>query len=356
MNLSIESAPHIPRPVSVQNVMGLVLLALIPAILAHWWFFGPGILVQITLAGGFALAFEAAMLKLRKVPVRPFLTDFSAILTAVLFALCIPPLSPWWISLIGMFFAIVVAKHLYGGLGHNIFNPAMLGFAVVLIAFPKEMAAWLAPRDIAIHMPGLLETLKHVFAATLSHSQAAYDTLTQATPLDSIKNGLRQGLSQDEIHSQPIFGDFGGMGWEWIANWYALGGLFLLRKRIISWQVPAAVLLTTIAFSLPFYLYDSDVFLSPLQHVFSGGTMLGAFFIATDPVTGASTPRGRLIFGAGVAILMVLIRQFGAFPDGVAFGVLLMNSAAPLIDRLTIPRPYGAKKRLPVRINGNDDT
>ncbi len=343
MKLSIESAPHIPRPISVQKVMGLVMLALIPAILAHWWFFGPGILVQILLAVIFALAFEAAMLKARKVPVKPYLTDLSAALTGLLFALCVPPLAPWWIALLGMFFAIVVAKQLYGGIGNNIFNPAMLGFAVMLIAFPKEMSNWLAPRDIAIEVPGLWESVQYIFSGALSHSQAAYDTLTQATPLDAIKNGLRQGLAQSEIRSQPIFGDFGGMGWEWIANWYALGGLFLLKQRVITWRVPAAVILTTIAFSLPFYLYDSDVFLSPLQHLFSGGTLLGAFFIATDPVTGSSTPRGKLVFGAGVAILMVLIRQFGAFPDGVAFGVLLMNSAAPLIDRLTIPKPYGAK-------------
>jgi len=146
MKLSIESAPHIPRPVSVQKVMGLVILALLPAVLAHWWFFGPGILVQATLAIFFALAFEAAM---------PFLTDLSAVLTGLLFALCVPPLSPWWIALLGMFFAIVVAKQLYGGIGNNIFNPAMLGFAVMLIAFPRELSNWLAPRDIAIQVPGL---------------------------------------------------------------------------------------------------------------------------------------------------------------------------------------------------------
>ncbi len=345
MKLNIESAPHIPRPVSVQRVMGLVILALVPALLAHWWYFGPGIILQVTLAVIFALAFEAAMLTLRQVPVKPFITDLSAVLTAILFALCIPPLAPWWVTCLGMFFAIVVAKQLYGGIGHNIFNPAMLGFAVMLIAFPREMSNWLAPRDIAIEMPGLWDAIRYVFTGGLSASQTTYDTLTQATPLDAIKNGLHQARGLSEIRSQPIFGDFGGMGWEWIANWYAIGGLFLWRKRIITWHVPAAVILTTIAFSLPFYLYDSDIFLSPLQHLFSGGLMLGAFFIATDPVTGASSPRGKLVFGAGVAILTVLIRQFGAFPDGVAFGVLLMNSAAPLIDRLTIPAPYGGKAR-----------
>ena len=143
---------------------------------------------------------------------------------------------------------------------------------------------------------------------------------------------------------EDLFGDFGGLGWEWIANMYFIGGVFLVYKRIITWRIPAAVLLTTIAFSLPFNLYDADHFIGPLQHIFSGGLMLAAFFIATDPTSGCSSHKGQLIFGAGVAIMTILVREFGNYPDGVAFGVLLMNMAAPLIDRLTIPKPFGAKK------------
>jgi len=171
-----------------------------------------------------------------------------------------------------------------------------------------------------------------------------FDTLTQATPLDSIKTGINQEYSMSEITSNPLFGDFGGLGWEWIANFYFFGGIFLIYKRVITWRVPSAVILTTIAFSLPFNVYDADHFIGPIQHLFSGGLMLGAFFIATDPTSGCSSHKGQLIFGAGVAIMTVLVREFGNFPDGVAFGVLLMNMAAPLIDRLTIPQSFGQNK------------
>jgi electron transport complex protein RnfD len=168
--------------------------------------------------------------------------------------------------------------------------------------------------------------------------------LTQATPLDLIKTGISQGLAQSEITTDAMFGNFGGLGWEWIANMYFIGGVFLVYKRIITWRVPAAVLLTTIAFSLPFNAIDADHFIGPIQHLFSGGLMLGAFFIATDPTTGCSSHKGQLIFGAGVAIMTVLVREFGNFPDGVAFGVLIMNMSAPLIDRLTIPKAFGQTK------------
>ena len=248
-----------------------------------------------------------------------------------------------------MFFAIVVAKHLYGGLGHNIFNPAMVGFAVILVAFPQSMSLWLPPGDL-LHLTdndntvGLLATLNWVFTG---QAPGVIDSITAATPLGAIQTGLQQGYSLSEITNQPIFGDLGGLGWEWVANWLFLGGVLLLYKRIIGWRTPAAVLLTTIAASTPFYLFNADVFMSPQQHVFSGGIMLAAFFIATDPTSGCSSDRGKLIFGAGVAVLTVLIRNFGAYADGVAFAVLLMNMSAPLIDRLTIPLPYGKKQVKP---------
>ncbi len=150
-----------------------------------------------------------------------------------------------------------------------------------------------------------------------------------------------QGATLAEIRGNPAFGDFGGQGWEWVANFFALGGLFLLWKRIIPWQVPVATLGTVLLLALPFWLYEPDLHPSPLQHVFSGGLVLAAFFIATDPLTGCTTPRGRLLFGAGVAALTLAIRRWGVFPDGVAFAVLLMNCAAPWIDRQTRPRILG---------------
>lgn len=339
-----QSAPHIPNTNTVAKVMLTVWLALIPAMLAHVFFFGTGIIIQLVLSIGFALMFEAISLKLLNKPIKLFLKDYSAVVTGILFALCLSPVAPWWISFIGMFFAIVVAKHLFGGLGQNIFNPAMVGFAVVLISFPQSMSIWLAPESICPYALSFYENLQAIFL-NLFPSHIEFDTLTQATPLDSIKSGLRQELAISEITAQPLFGNFGGLGWEWIANFYFLGGLFLIYKRIITWRVPAAVILTTIAFSLPFNLYDADQFISPLQHLFSGGLMLGAFFIATDPTTGCSSHKGQLYFGAGVAIMTILVREFGNFPDGLAFGVLLMNMSAPLIDRLTIPKPFGKKDR-----------
>jgi len=342
MKFNTTSAPHMPAPISVQKVMLWVWIALVPAIFAHMFYFGVGLVIQLVLAIAFAYLFEIISLKLRGLPLQPFVYDLSAMVTAILFALCVSPIAPWWISCVGMFFAIAVAKHLYGGIGHNVFNPAMVGFAVVLVAFPQPMSAWLAPMEIALHDLSLMDYLNVVFLQRFPEN-IGYDSITSATPLIAVQTGLQQGFALSEVRSDVLFGDFGGLGWEWIGNWLFLGGVLLMYKRIITWHVPAAVLMTTIAFSLPFYWYDADRFLSPLQHIFSGGLMLGAFFIATDPVSGCSSNRGKLIFGAGIAIITVLIRDFGAFPDGVAFAVLLMNMAAPLIDRLTIPKPYGQK-------------
>lgn len=340
ISLSSRTSPHSHAKSSVVNMMLTVLLALIPAIGIYIIYFGFGVLLQISLSILFALIFEVISLKLLHKPVEFFLKDLTAIVTAVLFALCLSPIAPWWISMVGMFFAIVVAKHLYGGLGQNIFNPAMVGFAVVLISFPQSVSIWLAPDSIAQYHWSFLESMKAVFTQHLPQA-VDFDVLTEATPLDTIKNGLRQDLTMSEIGSGAVFGKIGGLGWEWVSAMYALGGLFLIYKRVISWRVPAAVILTTVIFSMLFYISNQDHFIGPVQHLFTGGIMLGAFFIATDPTSGCSSPKGQIFFGIGVAVMTVLIREFGNFPDGVAFGVLLMNLTAPLIDRLTIPQAYG---------------
>lgn len=317
-----------------------VVYALIPAIAAHAWFFGPGILVQIILAGGFAIGFEALMLKIRKKSLKTYLGDFSALLTAILFALCIPPLAPWWIALCGMFFAIVVAKHLYGGLGQNMFNPAMVAYVAVLVSFPQAMTAWLPPSSIAPYNLGLGDVLITVINGQ-PPGELTWDTLTEATPLDSIRTSLASGRMISEARQSPVFGDFGGLGWEWIANWYALGGFWLLWRRIITWHVPATMIGSVVVLGLIAYLTEPGSNPAPLQHVFSGALIVGAFFIATDPVSGCMSSRGKLVFGAGVGIITLVIRRWGGYPDGVAFAVLLMNMAAPLIDRFTRPRIFG---------------
>lgn len=333
-------APHFPPHTTVARVMLQVVYALIPAVLAHAWFFGPGIFLQIALACGFALGFEAAMLALRGKPLGLFLGDFSAVVTALLFALCLPPLAPWWIAATGMFFAIVVAKHLYGGLGHNLFNPAMAGYVVVLICFPVAMTTWLPPAQIAAVQPDLGEVLLSV-ATGRAPGGLTWDAVSGATPLDAIRTGVATGQTIAELRQAPIFGDFGGLGWEWIANWYALGGLWLLWRRVISWHVPVTMIGAVLLLGTGAWLTDPGSNPAPLQHVFSGALIIGAFFIATDPVSGCASPRGRLVFGAGVGIITLVIRRWGGYPDGVAFAVLLMNMAAPLIDRYTRPRIFG---------------
>ena len=333
-------APHFPPHSTVSRVMLQVIFALVPAIVAHVWFFGPGIVVQILLATGFAFGFEALMLRIRKKPLRLFLGDFSVVLTAILFVLCIPPLAPWWISLIGMLFAIVVAKHLYGGLGHNLFNPAMVGYVVVLISFPQAMTTWLPPASIAPFNLGLNDVLITIFSGR-PPAGISWDAITEATPLDAIRTAVASGSMLSEARRLPVFGDFGGLGWEWIANWYALGGLWLLWRRIISWHVPVTMIGSVLLLSGVTYLADPGSNPAPLQHVFSGALLIGAFFIATDPVSGCASNRGRLIFGAGVGVITLVIRRWGGYPDGVAFGILLMNMAAPLIDRYTRPRIFG---------------
>ncbi len=311
--------PYLPVHASVQRTMGLVLLALLPGIAAHAVVFGPAVLLHIGMACGWALLIEAAMLWLRGRPLQPFISDLSAPLTGVLFALAVPPTAPWWLLAVGMVAAIAVAKHLYGGLGRNPFNPAMVGVAVVVLSFPLEYTRWVSPY--------------------------AWDTLAQATPLDLLRQQLNSGQTFGEISAQPAFGLLGANGWEWIALGYTVGGLFLLWKRVIPWQTPVATLGTVLAISLPFWLFEPDVHPSPLFHLMAGGLVFAAFFIVTDPVSGCTTPRGRLIFGAGVALLTLAIRRWGGFPDGVAFAVLLMNLAAPLIDRVSRPRWYGERER-----------
>lgn len=329
---ALAGAPHLPPPATVSQLMRRVLYALLPGTAAMVVLFGYGVLLNLLLAGLFALLAEAAMLALRRRPLGRFLSDGSALLTAALFALALPPLSPWWVIAIGVGFAIVLGKHVYGGLGHNPFNPAMVGYVVVLISFPRELTAWPAP----LAGLGLLETLSAMFGAD---PPAGWDALSQATPLDELKTGLTLALTVAETDAGS--GRLAGYGWEWVNLGFLAGGLWLLHKRAIAWQIPAGVLAGLAGMALVFWALDPDLHASPLFHTFSGAAMLGAFFIATDPVSAATTPRGRLYYGLGVGVLTFVIRRWGGYPEGMAFAVLLMNMAAPLIDQYTRPRIYG---------------
>jgi electron transport complex protein RnfD len=342
MEFRTTSPPHWRPVIDVPAMMRQVVYALTPAAVAYTWFFGPGLLINCVVASIVALASETIALRLRGRPLRLFATDGSAVVTAVLLAFAVPPLTPWWVTSIGTVFAIVIAKHLYGGLGYNVFNPAMAGYVAMLVSFPDRMTKWLPPHigDLDYRELTVSETLHYTLTGSLPHA-LSLDAVTRATPLDIVKTQLGLMKTMTEILVNPAFGDFGGRGWEWVGNFLTLGGLWLLYKGIIRWHTPAAMIVTLLTAATLAYLADSETHASPLFHLYSGATLLGAFFIATDPVSSPATSRGRLIYGAGCGLLTFLIRTLASYPDGVAFAVLLMNSAVPLIDRHTRPRIYG---------------
>ena len=337
-------SPFITKPASVSQIMLHVLLALIPGIVFYVWFYGPAILVSITLASITALATEALMLKLRNRPIAPFLKDNSALLTAWLLALSIPPLAPWWLVVVGTMFAIGIAKHLYGGLGSNPFNPAMVGYAVLIISFPAHMTHWLTPGGLGDISLNFSDQLNYIFQGILP-GELKLDAVTMATPLDTLKTQLHMNGQINTILGMPIYGYLAGVGSEWVSAGFLLGGLYLFAQRIISWHIPAVFLATLLFAAGIFHLVDPAHYVAPLFHLFSGAAMLGAFFILTDPVTSPTTPRGRMIFAFGAGLLTYLIRVYGGFPDGVAFATLLMNISVPLIDAWTQPAVFGRKDK-----------
>ena len=337
-------SPFITQASSVREIMFKVLLALLPGIALYAWYFGPAILVSLTLASITALATEAAMLKLRRRPVAPFLRDNSALLTAWLLALSIPPLAPWWLVVVGTMFAISISKHLYGGLGNNPFNPAMIGYAVLIISFPVYMTHWISPHGLGQAELGFIEQLQFIFGGQFPQG-VTLDAVSMATPLDTLKTQLHADRAMSDIMQMPIYGYVAGHGSEMVALGFVLGGIYLLANRIISWHLPVAFLATLFATAGIFNLVDPAHYAPPLLHWFSGAAMLGAFFILTDPVTSPTTARGKLIFAASAGFLTYIIRMFGGFPDGMAFATLLMNICVPLIDLYTQPKVFGKKGR-----------
>ncbi len=329
-------SPYIRKPASVSSVMLTVLLALIPGIAMYVWQVGAGILVNLLIATIVAVAAEALVLKLRGRPVLLGIGDLSAVVTAWLIVLCFPPIVPWWITVIAVLVAIIAVKHLYGGLGQNPFNPAMVAYCAMIVAYPSLMSQWppAGGLDFQTQLGLILGGMRDI------------DAVTAATALDAMRTGLRTGAGTiDAVMTQPTFGTLGGRGYEWIALGYLVGGLILLFRRTITWHMPVAFIVGLASTACLFWLFNPAQFASPLFHLASGGAMLAAFFIVTDPVSGATTPRGKLIFAAGIGILAYLIRAFGAFPEGIAFAVLLMNMCVPLIDMKTQPPVFGQRSR-----------
>ena len=264
--------------------------------------------------------------------------------TATLLAVSLPPLLPWWLTVMGTLFAIVIVKQLYGGLGYNPFNPAMAGYVLLLVSFPVYMTQWLPPAPLAEHPVGLIDALRAIFLQLPPHG-LSWDAISSATPLDEMRVRLDLNQMISEIRRSPLWGDFGGRGWEWVGNWFLLGGLFLIWRRVITWHIPLAMLGSLAVIAGLFWVIDPEAHPFPAFHLFSGGAMLGAFFIATDPVTAATSRRGQLIYGALIGVLVFIIRTWGGYPDAVAFAVLLMNMAAPTIDYYTRPRVFGETER-----------
>lgn len=343
----IASSPHNHIKTDTSALMRLVIYATIPGILAQWYFFGWGNIIHIIMAIITALVAEFFILSIREKKIRPQLFDGSAILTAVLLGISLPAFAPWWITIIGVLFAIIVAKQLYGGLGHNPFNPAMAAYVMLLISFPVQMTTWQPPLSLLSINLQFNDSLALILSGFTPDGYSAeqirthVDGFTMATPLDTVKTNLTLGLTVGESMQSPVIGKQFGIGWEWINAGFLLGGLFLLAKKAIHWTTPLSFLSSLFICSFIAFIVSPDSSTSTMFHWFSGATMLGAFFILTDPVSGATSVKGRLVFGALAGLLVYLIRTFGGYPDAVAFAVLLANMAAPLIDQYTRPRTYG---------------
>ena len=340
------SSPHVARPTKTADIMRLVIIATVPGLIAMTFFFGWGTLINIVLAIIVALIFEASCIKLRKRPVLFFLKDNSAILTAILLALALPPFAPWWVTVTAVFVAIVLAKQLYGGLGQNPFNPAMVGYALVLISFPVEMTRWTSPFELSggsWNILGFSDTLRVIFVGW-SETTAALphiDAFSGATPLDTLKH--RNGLTTEEVWaSSSVMANVGA--WYAVSLCYFIGGIFLIYRKIFTWHAPITLLITLTLMSSIFFAIDPDSFADPLVHLTTGATMLGAFFIVTDPVSSSTSNRGKIVFAAGIGILVYCVRTWGNYPDAMAFAVMLMNLCAPFIDQYTQPRSYGHKQ------------
>lgn len=341
MHFLTSNSPFIEPQNSIQKMMLWVLIALTPGIMTMIWQFGYGVLANIIICVSTALIAEAAMLSLRGRPLRPSLSDLSAVVTAVLLALALPTLAPWWIPFLGALIAIVIAKHLYGGLGYNPFNPAMIAFAILIVSFPKSMTVWMLPHSMLPADTNFFDMLSVI--ADQQPKQTLIDAITAATPLDEMKTQLNLNQTIEEVRSSSIFGSLAGQGWQWVSIAYLLGGILLIFKKIISWHIPVGLLLGLFIISFIFYMLEPGVTPSPQFHLLSGGAILGAFFIATDPVTAAATLKGRFIYGLLIGLLTYIIRTWGGYPEGIAFAVILINMTVPLIDHYTPPRVYGHK-------------
>ncbi|MDP8321516.1 MAG: RnfABCDGE type electron transport complex subunit D [Candidatus Stygibacter australis] len=354
-NLKVSAAPHLKaRNMTVSAIMWQVVLAMVPAMLAAIFFFGIRSLALTAYAVVAAVLTEYIIQKLRGVPVT--ISDGSAVVTGILLAFNINVASPWWLPVIGSVFAIAIGKQVFGGLGHNLFNPALLGRAFLLASWPSLVTAHWTKTQPAFSM-----MFKSINGLNLSSLQNVPEAITSATPLAAVKSvrelaetnpDLAQQVmdrmaSLDTI-SQLFIGNIGGVIGEVSALALLIGAAYMAFRYIISWRIPMSYILTVFLLTFAFGglggLFSASILL-PFYHIFSGGLILGAFFMATDMVTSPVTKRGMLIFGIGAGVLTAVIRLWGGYPEGVSYSILLMNCCVPLIDRWTAPKPFGEVRK-----------
>ncbi len=317
------------------QVLLMVMLACLPGGSALLFFFGWGVAFNLAWLCVLAIAMEAAVLKLLRQPVLPQLRDCTALVTAVLIALALPPTAPWWLGAAAAFMAIVIARQVQGANGRHVVNPAMTAYAALLLLFPLQMTRWLLPEGGSVVTPTFTDA---VMLFLDRDPNAGIDAFTGATVLDSFRQERGGQLFTEFMAASPAMGRWSGLGWEWINVGFLMGGAYLVYRRIITWHVPATILAALAVWALLFHDGGSSASHgSPLFHLFSGATMLGAFFIATDPATSPATTRGKVLYGVLIGSLVFAFRAWSSYPDGVAFAVLLGNLAAPLLDSVARP-------------------
>ncbi len=322
--LTVSPSPHVHSDDSTKKIMYRVVLALIPALAWSIFVFGLDAL-RVTIISVLAcLAYEFLIQKYI-LKIKPTINDGSALVTGILLAFNVPSNLPWWIIMIGALAAIGIGKLSFGGLGHNIFNPALVGRVFMLISFPVQMTSWPV------------------------NSQSEIDAITSATPLSIIKEGVANGTPISEITQnlpstfELFWGGIGGSLGEISAVLLLLGGLYMLYKKVITWHIPVSIIVTVGIIAGIFWLVNPEIYINPLYHILTGGLMLGAIFMATDMVSSPMTPKGQIIFGVGIGIITICIRLFGAYPEGISFAILIMNAVTPLINYYVKPQRFGGK-------------
>ncbi len=321
--LTISPSPHAKGKETVSSLMFGVLMALIPAFLCSLYFFGIGALITTLVSVGFCVLFEWLIAKYI-LKTKPQICDGSAILTGVLLAFNLPSNINPFIVMIGALVAIGVAKMTFGGLGQNLFNPALVGRVFLLISFPQQMTTWPTP----------IKSRFEYFNAAFDHT---FDAATGATPMSHDMLGKTDTLDM-------LFGATGGSLGEVAALALIIGGIYMIWRKIITWHIPVSVIGTVAVFTLLVWLIDPTVCVNPLYHLLGGGLMLGAIFMATDYVTSPMSSTGKIIYGIGIGLLTVIIRLWGSYPEGMSFAILLMNAVTPLINKKFKPTRFGEIK------------